>query len=204
MLTSQLPFWQLVWNQILETSGLEWLGTITGFFCVYLAAKQSIYNWPVAIISVIAYLFLFYNFKLYGDAILQLYFLFTSIYGWFYWLKRDEQHLKPIISLSSFEYIVLIPLIILLSVTFGYVLDTFTDTDVPYIDGTCTAISFAAQFLMTRKVIQNWVLWIIVDICYIPLYLYKNLALTAVLYTLYLVLAAMGFLNWRRTWKEIA
>lgn len=202
MIFCQFAFWQLVWNQLLNTSAIEWFGTITGFFCVYLAAKQHVLNWPVAILSVLAYVFIFFEYKLYGDAVLQLYFLGTCIYGWYYWLKRKENHQKPIVSLSKTEYAGVIALIIVLSFLLGAFLDKFTDTDVPYIDGACTSISFVAQFLMTRKVLQNWLLWIVVDICYVPLYLYKNLALTAVLYTLYLVLATMGYFDWRRTWKQ--
>lgn len=195
-------FWQLVWNQLLQTSVLEWFGTITGFLCVYLAARQHILNWPVAIFSIIAYVFLFFEYKLYGDALLQLYFLGTSIYGWYYWLKRKENHQKPIVSLNKTEYAGVLIVITVLSFLIGAFLDRFTDSDVPYIDGACTAGSFVAQFLMTRKIIQNWVLWIVIDICYVPLYLYKDLALTAILYTLYLGLATMGYLDWRRTWKQ--
>lgn len=195
-------FWQLVWNQLLQTSALEWFGTITGFLCVYLAARQHILNWPVAIFSIIAYVFLFFEYKLYGDAVLQVYFLGTSIYGWHYWLKRKENHQKPIVSLNKKEFTGVILAITILSLLIGAFLDQYTDSDVPYIDGACTAGSFVAQFLMTRKIIQNWILWIVIDICYIPLYLYKDLALTAILYTLYLGLATMGYLDWRRTWKQ--
>ena len=194
-------FIQLFWNQLVQTSFLEWLGTITGFLCVYLAAKQHILNWPVSIISVIAYAVLFYDYKLYGDAVLQIYFLGTAIYGWYYWLKREEQHEKPVASLSGGSYIAVIVAVGILSVVLGAFLDRYTNSDVPYIDGACTATSFVAQFLMTRKVLQNWILWIIVDACYVPLYLYKELALTAVLYSLFLVLATIGFIDWRRTWR---
>jgi nicotinamide mononucleotide transporter len=198
----QSSFLQLVWEQLLQTSALEWFGTVTGFFCVYLAARQNILNWPVAILSILAYMVLFYQYKLYGDAALQFYFFCTSIYGWYYWSKLKESSQKPIVSLRKHEYAILTVLTVVLSFALGVFLDKFTDTDVPYIDGACTAISFVAQLLMTRKVLQSWILWIIVDICYVPLYLYKNLALTAVLYTLYLVLATMGYLDWRRTWKQ--
>jgi nicotinamide mononucleotide transporter len=197
----QASFWLLFCDQLIQTSELEWFGTITGFLCVYLAAKQHILNWLIAILSIAAYSVLFYQYKLYGDAALQVYFLVTSVYGWYYWIKRKEEDQQPIASLSSSLIFKTILSIVILSAVLGISLDTFTNTDVPYIDGTCTAISLVAQFLLTRKIIQNWVLWIIVDICYIPLYLYKNLALTAVLYTLYLVLATLGYLNWRRTWR---
>lgn len=193
--------WQLITDQFKQTTPLEWLGTISGFACVYLAAKQHILNWPVSIISVVAYSVLFFNYKLYGDAALQLYFLGTAVYGWYYWLKREEAHRQPVVRYTASENLITIGIILVLSVVMGAFLDRFTDTNVPYIDGFCTAVSFVAQFLMTRKVLQNWVLWIVVDACYVPLYLYKNLALTAVLYLLFLALALIGYLDWRKTWK---
>ncbi len=194
-------FWQLVLEQVRAISWIEWLGTVTGFACVYLAAKQHIWNWPVSIISVLSYGVLFFEYQLYGDAVLQLYFLFTAIYGWYYWIKRKEEHMKPIVKLTGSQMAVIGMAVIALSVLLGWFLDTYTDTNVPYIDGFCTAMSFAAQFLMTRKVLQNWLLWIVVDACYVPLYIYKNLMLTAVLYILFLWIAVMGYLEWRRTWK---
>ena len=194
-------FWQLIVKQLIETTWLEWLGTISGFACVYLAAKQNIWNWPIAIISVLAYSILFYEYKLYGDAVLQLYFLATSVYGWYYWLKRKVEHAKPIVSLTNKELLKVALAVIILTIIMGGILDRFTDSNVPYADGFCTSMSFIAQFLMTRKVLQNWILWIVVDIAYVPLYLYKDLALTTVLYIFFLVLATMGYLDWRRTYK---
>ena len=196
----QVSFGELIANQFAATTWLEWVGTLSGFACVYLAARQSIWNWPVAIISVIAYSILFYDYQLYGDAFLQLYFMATSFYGWYYWLKKKEAHEKPIELLSAGGLLKVAFIGAVLTLLLGWFLDTYTDTNVPYADGFCTAISFIAQFLMTRKVLQNWILWIIVDICYIPLYLYKDLMLTAILYTLFLGLAVMGYLQWKKTY----
>jgi nicotinamide mononucleotide transporter len=198
----QAPFYTLLRDQLIQTSLLEWIGTTTGFICVYLAAKKHILNWPVAIVSVLVYLFIFIQYKLYGDAALQVYFLGTCIYGWYYWSKNKSNHQKPIASLSTSQYLGVIIFTLFLAVLAGLILDKFTDTDVPYMDGTCTAISLVAQILMTRKILQSWILWIVVDILYVPLYLYKNLALTGILYILYLVLATMGYLDWKRTWKK--
>lgn len=204
MIICEASFWQLFWNQLLQTSALEWVGTITGFLCVYLAAKQHILNWPVSIISVVSYAVLFYDYKLYGDTVLQLYFLGTAVYGWYYWIKRKEEHQKPVVSLKAGGYATVVFSVVVLSYLLGLFLDRYTNSDVPYIDGACTAISFTAQFLMTRKVLQNWILWIIVDACYVPLYIYKQLALTAILYLLFLILATIGYIDWKRTWKTTA
>ncbi len=193
---------QHIAREIEQTSLLEWVGALTCIACVYLAAKQSIWNWPVAIISVLAYTVVFFKNQLYGDAGLQVYFLGTSIYGWYFWLKKKERHEKPVTSLSVKEYILVIAATAILSLALGWFLKTYTPTNVPYIDGVCTAISFMAQILMTRKVLQNWALWIFVDICYVPLYIYKNLYVTAILYTILLVLAWLGHLDWQREYRK--
>ncbi|MFI5140207.1 MAG: nicotinamide riboside transporter PnuC [Sphingobacteriales bacterium] len=185
-----------------QTTPLEWIGAITGIACVYLAAIQNIWNWPVAIISVLAYTIVFYKSMLYGDAGLQVYFLGTSIYGWYFWLKKKERNEKPVTSLNTKEYVLVIIVTVILSLLLGLFLKKFTPTNVPYIDGFCTAVSFIAQILMTRKVLQNWALWILVDICYVPLYIYKNLYVTAILYIILLVLAWLGHLDWKRGFKK--
>src|SRR5690606_24172675 len=115
---------------------------------------------------------------------------------------RQEADKKPIVSFSAPELFATAAAVAVLSGVMGWFLGTYTDTDVPYIDGFCTAMSFVAQFLMTRKVLQNWVIWIIVDICYIPLYIYKGFWLTALLYGAFTVIAIMGYLDWKRTWKK--
>jgi nicotinamide mononucleotide transporter len=194
-------FWHDTAIQFQQTTWLEWLGTVSGFLCVYLAAKEHILNWPVAIISIIAYMVLFFQYKLYGDSALQLYFLITSIYGWYYWAKNRQGQEKPIVTLTKKEVALTTLSIIILSVLMGLFLDNYTDTNVPFADGFCTAMSFVAQIFLTRKILQNWILWIIVDICYIPLYLYKNLYLTSLLYALFLGLAVLGYINWEKTRK---
>ncbi|SDE16512.1 nicotinamide mononucleotide transporter [Mucilaginibacter pineti] len=194
---------QHIVQEIKQTSSLEWIGAVTGIGCVYLAAKQSIWNWPVGIISVLAYVIVFYESKLFGDAGLQIYFLGTGIYGWYFWLRKKERHEKPVTSLTPRQYIWVIIATLILSGLLGLFLHKFTSTNVPYIDGCCTAISFMAQLLMTRKVLQNWALWIFVDICYVPLYIYKSLYVTAILYVILLVLACLGYIDWRREYNKI-
>jgi len=197
-----LSIGQHIVKEFEQTTPLEWIGALTGIGCVYLAAKQNIWNWPVAIISVAAYTIVFYKNQLYGDAGLQVYFLATSIYGWYFWIKKKEKQEKPVTSLDAKEFTWIIIATIVLSLLLGLFLKHFTPTNVPYIDGFCTAISFIAQLLMTRKVLQNWALWIFVDIVYVPLYIYKNLYVTAILYIVLLVLAWLGHVDWKREYKK--
>ncbi|MDH5828122.1 nicotinamide riboside transporter PnuC [Sphingobacterium faecium] len=193
---------QQIVQQFAQTSILEWIGTITGFLCVYLAAKQHILNWPISAISVLTYGYIFYHSKLYGDAVLQLYFLGTALYGWYYWSKNKADKSKPIVSFNNREMGLTVLIIIILTAILGTFLQRMTDSDVPYIDGFCTAVSFVAQFLMTRKIVQNWLLWIFVDICYIPLYFHKGLLLTALLYLAFAWIAWHGYRDWKATYRN--
>ncbi|WP_051293185.1 nicotinamide riboside transporter PnuC [Olivibacter sitiensis] len=192
----------VVFEQFMATSWLEWLAVVSAFACIYLAAKQHILNWPISIISVLAYAILFYEGRLYGEMALQGYYLFTAIYGWYYWLKRKQEHKEPIVSFSRSK----IGLILLITAVGAFLLGSFlahfTDTDVAYVDGTLASISFVAQFLMTRKVLQNWLMWVVVDILYIPLFVYKGYYLTALLYAMLSYIAWLGYKDWRKTWKE--
>lgn len=197
-------FFQQIARQFAQTSWLEWLGTLTGFLCVYLAAKQNIWNWPISIISVASYAILFYDAKLYGDTVLQFYFLSTAVYGWYYWIKRKEEKKEPIVKASKGQLLLCLLAILFLTLSIGYLLDSKTNSDVPYIDAFCTSISFVAQFLMTRKVLQNWLLWVFVDLCYIPLYIHKELMLTAVLYFVFAIIAWNGYRDWQKTYKNFA
>jgi nicotinamide mononucleotide transporter len=194
--------WQHIAEEFKQTTWLEWIGAVTGVYCVYLAAVQSIWNWPVAIISVVAYTIVFYKSQLYGDSGLQVYFLATCIYGWYFWLRKKERHEKPVTSLSWREHSAVIIVILVLWLLLGLFLKNYTPTNVPYIDGFCTAVSFVAQILMSRKVLQNWALWIFVDACYVPLYIYKNLYVTAILYLILLVLAWKGHVDWKKEYEK--
>ena len=202
MLYLDTPIFQAISSQFHQTSWLEWVGTISGFICIYLAAKENIWNWPISIISVVTYSFVFYENKLYGDTGLQLYFLATAFYGWYFWLRKKQTDDKPIESITAKQWLFIAGGIGVLTFLLSFYLKRYTDTDVPYADAFCTAMSFTAQLMMTRKILQNWILWVIVDICYVPLYFHKHLALTAFLYFVLIILAFTGYLDWKKTYRE--
>lgn len=193
-------FFTHFFQQITETPPLEWIATLAGFLSVYLAARQNIWTWPTTIISVSTYLYIFFVNDLYGNSVLQIYFLGTAFYGWYYWNKRSRSAEKPISSLNKKQTALTVGIILLLGSCFGFVLQRWTDSNVPYIDGFCTAMSLVAQFLMTRKILQSWIIWVVVDICYIPLYFYKDLAMTTILYVVFTIIAWKGYLDWKRTY----
>ncbi|RNL49783.1 nicotinamide riboside transporter PnuC [Pedobacter jejuensis] len=202
MILTASSFLQFLINQFEHTSWLEWIAVITGFICIYLAAKESIWNWPISLISVTAYGFLFYKEAMYGDMTLQMYFLFTGFYGWYFWLSKKAETQKPITLLNLRGWVISIISIALLSLFLGWFMSKYTNSTVPYTDGFCTSVSFVAQILLTRKILQNWLLWIFVNICYVPLFLYKHLNLSAILYFVLITIALKGYLDWRKKFRE--
>jgi len=202
MVVLKASFFEFLLEQAHQTSFLEWVAVVAGFLCIYLAAKESIWNWPISIISVVAYGFLFLREAMYGDMTLQIYFLFTAFYGWYFWIKKKVEHNKPISRLRPKHWLLVIIFNVLLSFLLGWFMDKYTNSTVPYADGFCTSVSFVAQFLLTRKILENWLLWVFVNICYVPLFIYKNLYLSALLYVVLIAIAFKGYLDWKKTYRE--
>lgn len=182
---------------------LEISGVISGILCVYLAARNNIWSWPLAIISVSLYIFIFYDAKLYADAGLQVYFLITNIYGWYFWSRKSEKDDKVPVSFANRKLILLsLIAIVIFTLLLGTFLYKGTDAAFPFIDSFCTACSLVAQLYLARKIIENWLIWIFVDIIYVGVYLIKDLHLTAGMYALYILIAAMGYINWRKELRQ--
>lgn len=183
-------------QSLLETSGV-----ITGILCVYLAAKNKIWSWPMAIISVVIYIFIFLDAKLYADTGLQVYFLITNMYGWYFWRRRSDKETVPISSITRREIILSIVGIAVFTLALGFFLFKRTDASFPFIDSFCTACSLVAQIFLARKVMENWLIWIFVDVIYVGVYMAKDLHLTAGMYALYIYIAAMGYFEWRKQYR---
>jgi len=183
------------------TSWLEWCGVITGTLCVWLAAKNNILNWPLAIISVLIYIFIFFERKLYSDMGLQVYFLVTNAYGWYFWSKNrnNPETSRPVSIITNKEMGLSAIAIILLTILPGTLLHYFTKASYPFLDSFCTACSLVAQIFLARKVLQNWLIWIFVDIIYVGIYISKDLYATAIMYTLYVYIAWVGYQGWKKS-----
>jgi nicotinamide mononucleotide transporter len=179
---------------------LEAFGFVTGVLCVYLAARQNVWNWPIAIVNAAAYLVVFMRAGLYSDTLLQLVFLSLSAYGWYEWKFGGRGHTELAVSRAT-------PRIWAYCIVAGFaswlVLYTITSrlpgTALPRLDAALVSTSFVAQWMMTRKILDNWLIWIVADVVYVPMFYYKGLCLTSALYAIFLILAVMGWLHWRRT-----
>jgi nicotinamide mononucleotide transporter len=179
-------------------SWLEVIGVITGLLCVYLAAKNKILNWPFAIVSVGIYIFIFFNAHLYADMGLQVYFMAMNIYGWYYWSHKPANEQKtPVVRITKKEIILSIIGVLLFTFFLGSILK-YTPASYPYIDSFCAACSLIAQVLLARKVLENWLIWVFVDVIYVGVYIFKGLDLTALMYAIYVAIAFMGYFDWKK------
>ncbi|WP_211461964.1 nicotinamide riboside transporter PnuC [Collimonas silvisoli] len=185
-------------------SGLEISAVIVSALAVWLTARRHLWCWPIGLVSVLLYARIFFAAKLYSDLLLQLIFAVMQLYGWWQWSSsrgnsqhNDQHHIQPQ-RLSRSGWLAGLLAGALGSALLGYVMASFTDAHIPWLDSALTSFSLVAQFWMARKYVANWWLWIAVDIIYVGVYIYKNLNLTAGLYAAFIVLAVIGLRNWQR------
>lgn len=197
-------------------SYIEFFGTIFNIWCVWLAAKGKVLSWPIGIIGVVCYIFLFYQIQLYSDFLEQIYFLITGFWGWWLWthpaktesnakneLKiRHASHVTNILTIVSVVVGTLV-LGALMSNIHVYLPMYFPEpASFPYLDAFTTILSFVATILMAKKWVECWYLWILVDIIGIGLYYTKEVKFIAVEYIIFLALATKGLLDWQRDIKN--
>lgn len=183
----------------LATTPLELVSFVLAVVTVALNIRQNHWAWLFAIISSAAYGVVFYGARLYGDMGLQLVFIVVSIWGWYQWLHGGTgKQALAVTHLNRRGWAVALAAWLFGFALLSTFLARFTNTDVPHIDGFLTAGSLVGQVLLSRKKVQNWHVWIAVDVLYVGLYLFKGLTLTAVLYALFCVMAAVGLVAWRK------
>jgi nicotinamide mononucleotide transporter len=177
---------------------LEIAGFVFGVAGVYLTLRENVWCFPVGLINVSISLFLFFEQKLYADALQQLVYIVLLTYGWFRWLHHVNKK-APDVSISTASALLkYFGIWVAGSFTLGYFLSNYTDASTPWLDSAATVMSFIAQWMIARKKIENWLLWIIVNITYTGIYIYKELYLYAVLFTIYLILAIAGYFTWKK------
>lgn len=184
----------------LSTSLLEGISFVLSVITVWLNIRQSHWGWLFAIVSCATYGVVFYDARLYGDMGLQVVFIIVSIWGWHQWLRGgDGAGQLPVSGLNRKGWQISLLAWMLGFIVLWWFLARFTDTDVPHADGFLTAGSLLAQVLMSRKKLENWHIWIAVDVLYVGLYVYKQLMLTAGLYALFILMAYAGLLAWKKS-----
>ena len=179
-------------------SSLELFAALVGAVSVYLSVRENVWSWPTAIVNVLLYVVVFHRAKLYADMGLQVVYAVISAYGWYHWLHGGENRGELRVSRTPRREALLLPLLVVAgAAALGTFFSRVTDASLPYLDSSLTATSLAAQWMMTRKYVESWIVWIVVDVVYVPMFLFKQLFPTAALYAVFLVLAVMGFVQWR-------
>lgn len=188
--------------QLTAIQVLEYFGMITGVIGVWLTTRGNIWCWIVSILSVLSYIFIFYVHKIYADAAMQIVYLVMAVYGWHEWRKNgdatEETGYKklttPILIYSVIASIVL-------WIAIAYILVNYTDSPIPYTDAATTATSIVCTWLMAKKIVENWLFWIVIDFSCVIIYFSRELYPTAVLFIIFTILAYIGLQEWRKKYK---
>jgi nicotinamide mononucleotide transporter len=181
------------------TSPLEIAAVVLALAMVFCNIREIHWGWPLAVIASALYFMVFRDSGLYGNASLQIFFAVVALWGWWQWLRpaHPESNALRISRLTPRARLAVLGSCLALWPAIGWLLAYCTDSDVPWWDGFPTAVSLVAQVLLGRKVLENWVLWMVVDVVNVALYIHKSLWLTALLYALLFVLSMAGWRTWR-------
>jgi len=181
----------------------EWIAAALGLVNVLLVVRRSVWNYPFGLAMVSLYFFVFWDAKLYGDAVLQIFFLLINLYGWVNWQRSRRTAGEVVVTvLTPARRLQWALGTVAACLAFGFALGAYTDAAAPMIDGSVAATSVAAQLLLARRRLENWVLWILVDIVAVGLFYSRGLYPTAALYAVFLVLASLGLVAWYRALKQ--
>ncbi len=189
----------------LVTNWIEFLGTILSVIYLYLSIKQRIGLWVFGFLCSLLYVIVFFQAKFYADMSLQFYYLAVSVYGWFSWKGKSENS-EPTLAISKTNLksgIVLLFIAVAIYFLYFYVLSKFTDSPLPRADSFTTALSIVATWMLARKKLEHWLLWIIVDSVSAGLYIYKGLYITSILFGIYTIMAVVGYYQWRKSYLKL-
>jgi len=180
-------------------SCLDFTAALAGMIGVALGIWQSVWTWPVGIVNVALTFVAFRRAGLYSDMGLQVVYLLLSIYGWYQWLRGGVGNTELKVSRTSRSaWMVLTGVGVAIWLALGTITKQFAGAAIPYIDAATTSTSLIAQYMITRKLIENWIVWIVVDTAYVALFIWRGLYAFAVLYAVYLVLAVFGYREWKK------
>lgn len=181
---------------------VEIIGAVLGLLFLYLEIKENKWLWPVGLLSSVMYIFVFFRAKLYADMSLQVYYVAISIYGWVLW-SRGVQKINEL-RITRLRFSLAIRLFAITAIIYAliaYVLVKYTDGEVPYWDAFTTALGIVATWMLAKKILEQWLVWVIVNAVSLGLYIYKGLYPTAILFFFYATLAIVGYFQWKKQMK---
>ena len=183
----------------LTANYVELIGAVLGFVYIFLSIRQNVLTWPVGLLASALYVYVFLVAKFYADMLLQVYYVGVSIYGWYHWVKGNsgkDNGLKVSRMPRKF-YLPLVGISVLLFLLFLFGLKYYTDSPVPFGDSLTTALSIVATWMLARKYLEHWLIWIFVDFFSAFLYGFKELWPTVILFLVYTVMAFVGYRSWK-------
>lgn len=190
---------------------IEIIGAVTGIIYLYFSVKQKIWLWPIGIISSAYYVVVFYRTQLYADMSLNIYYVMISVYGWFFWLMQKEtkaEHVVRITVLSLKDWLVCLFVALTLFFIWGMALVHLPvkmgmlPSSVPWWDAFLTAGSIVATWMLARKILDQWLWWVVIDGLSVGVFIYKELYFTAGLFVVNTIMAVIGYIKWREDWKK--
>lgn len=177
---------------------IEIAATIFSLIGVYLTTKRVVWCWPISIIAVVLTTLVYWEANLMAEMSLQAYYLLAAVFGWVMWTREDSTHGTIKVQRFPLKYGYILGLIIFIAaVSMGLFFDCYTESDLPYLDSAIAAASLAATWMMVKRYLENWLLWIVIDSGCVGLYLYKELYWFAALFGLYTLLAVRGYRDWK-------
>ena len=186
-----------------QTSWLEVLAVVFSISYVVLAAYENNWCWPAAVVSALLYIYICFTAKLYSETGLMIFYLIMAFYGWWQWKnKKTGNHELKISVLDRKTHLILLASGIAITFLFYFVMKNYTRAVLPLEDAIVTAFSLIATFMVTKKILQNWIWWIVIDSLAIYIYVSRGLQLTAVLYFIYVIIAVVGFIKWRKEFSH--
>lgn len=181
---------------------LEVVAVVFGIVSVWLSTREHILAWPTALVNTSLYAVIFLRAGIFANAGLQVVYFALSVYGWYAWKFGGQDRGVLLVSRATPRHLLIfLPLGVVTTAVLALALTRYLDSTLPWLDAGTTAASLIAQYMMTRKLLENWVIWIAADIVYVGMYLSQGLRLTAGLYLAFLVLATMGFFSWRASYR---
>lgn len=186
------------WSLILQV-----VGTTLGLLYLWLEYRANIWLWIVGAIMPMVHGVLYLQSGIYADAAMQLYYILAGLYGLMVWRRKPKEGATLPIRHTPKQWIPsLLSVYVVLHVVIYFILVEFTDSRVPIFDSMSTALSIVAMWMLSRKLVEQWLIWLVVDMISVGLYMYKGIPITAGLYTLYCILAIAGYLRWRKVARQ--
>ena len=185
----------------IRTNWIEITGAILSLIYLYLSINQKVSLWFFGIVSSVFYIVVFFQSKLYADMSLQFYYVVISVYGWINW-KHGKSGDKEELPTTKASGTLLIKISIatgLIYLVYYFVLAKFTDSTIPKVDSLVGALSIIGTWMLARKLLENWIVWIVVDGLCVGLYIYKELYPTTVLFAIYTVMSVIGYRQWKKS-----